>query len=122
MPLKPGLIAGPQQPSLSGPPKAKARPFRWLYAALLALTLGYLSIHEYRAHQCARRQLTRASRTRVPSGSRNPAYLIEASHGAVASENEVCSRMGVDTMKAGGNAVDAAVTTTLCIGVANMFS
>ena len=38
------------------------------------------------------------------------------------SENEICSQMGVDTMKAGGNAVDAAVSTTLCIGVVNMFS
>ncbi|EIN11894.1 gamma-glutamyltranspeptidase [Punctularia strigosozonata HHB-11173 SS5] len=53
---------------------------------------------------------------------RNPSYLIEAKHGAVATENQVCSEMGVDIMKAGGNAVDAAVASTLCIGVANMFS
>ncbi|KAI0793219.1 gamma-glutamyltranspeptidase [Abortiporus biennis] len=56
------------------------------------------------------------------SNSRNPAYLIKAKHGAVASENEICSNIGVNTLKAGGNAVDAAVSTTLCIGVANMFS
>lgn len=54
--------------------------------------------------------------------TRNPAYLIKAKHGAVASENEICSNIGVNTLKAGGNAVDAAVSTTLCIGVANMFS
>lgn len=62
------------------------------------------------------------TRLRVPSSTRNPAYLIKASRGAVASENELCSGIGVDTLKAGGNAVDAAVSTTLCIGVVNMFS
>ncbi|KAF9452369.1 gamma-glutamyltranspeptidase [Macrolepiota fuliginosa MF-IS2] len=54
--------------------------------------------------------------------ARNPAYLIKASHGAVASENELCSKMGVDVMKQGGNAVDAAISTTLCTGIVNMFS
>ncbi|KAH9935606.1 gamma-glutamyltranspeptidase [Fomitopsis serialis] len=58
----------------------------------------------------------------VPSGTRNEAYIVEATHGAVASENEVCSDIGVDILKQGGNAVDAAVSTTLCIGVLNMFS
>ena len=53
---------------------------------------------------------------------RNPAYLIKAKSGAVASENIVCSDLGVDIMKEGGNAVDAAVATTFCIGVVNMFS
>lgn len=56
------------------------------------------------------------------SPARNPAYLIRAKYGAVASENKMCSDIGVATLKAGGNAVDAAVSTTLCIGVANMFS
>ena len=54
--------------------------------------------------------------------TRNPAYLIKAKSGAVASENIQCSEIGVDVMKEGGNAVDAAVATTFCIGVVNMFS
>ncbi|KAJ3521066.1 hypothetical protein NMY22_g12468 [Coprinellus aureogranulatus] len=53
---------------------------------------------------------------------RNPAYLIKAHNGAVASENRICSELGVDVLKKGGNAVDAAVATTFCIGVVNMFS
>ena len=61
-------------------------------------------------------------RSPVPSGTRNKAYIVEATNGAVASENEICSEIGVNIMKQGGNAVDAAVSTTLCIGVLNMFS
>lgn len=53
---------------------------------------------------------------------RNPAYLIEARNGAVASENGLCSEMGVEVLKDGGNAVDAAVATTFCVGVVNLFS
>jgi hypothetical protein len=53
---------------------------------------------------------------------RNPAYLIKVKHAAVASENELCSNIGVEILKEGGNAVDAAVATTFCTGVVNMFS
>lgn len=53
---------------------------------------------------------------------RNPSYLIEAQHGAAATENQLCSVLGVNVLKDGGNAVDAAVASTLCIGVVNMFS
>ncbi|KAJ3989135.1 gamma-glutamyltranspeptidase [Lentinula detonsa] len=53
---------------------------------------------------------------------RNPSYLIEAQNGAVASENVRCSEMGVQIMKKGGNAIDAAIASCMCIGVVNMFS
>lgn len=55
-------------------------------------------------------------------GLGNPAYLIKVKHGAVASENVLCSDIGVEILKEGGNAVDAAVAATFCIGVVNMFS
>jgi gamma-glutamyltranspeptidase/glutathione hydrolase/leukotriene-C4 hydrolase len=41
----------------------------------------------------------------------------------VASEDETCSNLGVHVLRdLNGTAVDAAVTTTLCIGLLNAFS
>lgn len=37
--------------------------------------------------------------------------------GAVASENKQCSQIGIDTLRAGGNAADALVGTVFCVGV-----
>ncbi|KAG6917829.1 hypothetical protein DXG01_000889 [Tephrocybe rancida] len=56
------------------------------------------------------------------AGYRNPAYLVQATHGAVAAENKRCSDIGVQIMQEGGNAVDAAIGATFCTGVVNMFS
>ncbi|KAJ9096809.1 hypothetical protein QFC21_005080 [Naganishia friedmannii] len=53
---------------------------------------------------------------------RNEAYLVKAEKGAVASEDVDCSKMGIQVLKDGGNAVDAAISTCICIGVLNSFS
>ncbi|KAH8925019.1 hypothetical protein BT69DRAFT_1312102 [Atractiella rhizophila] len=55
-------------------------------------------------------------------GTRNPAYLFSGTHGAVSTEVDVCSNIGVEIMREGGNAVDAGIAGTLCVGVVNMFS
>lgn len=59
---------------------------------------------------------------KLPPRERNPAFLIKARNGAVATENEVCSNIGVNVLRDGGNAVDAAIASTFCIGVVSMFS
>ncbi|TVY36469.1 Glutathione hydrolase proenzyme, partial [Lachnellula subtilissima] len=40
--------------------------------------------------------------------------------GAVSSESKVCSEIGIELLKRGGNAADAMVGTTLCVGVIGM--
>jgi len=42
-------------------------------------------------------------------------------HGAVASENQLCSSIGTDLLKSGGNAADAIVGTVLCVGVIGLY-
>ncbi|KAL8950941.1 MAG: hypothetical protein Q9222_003063 [Ikaeria aurantiellina] len=41
--------------------------------------------------------------------------------GAVASESGVCTELGIDLLKLGGNAADAAVGATICVGVVGMY-
>ncbi|KAK7437861.1 hypothetical protein VKT23_018298 [Stygiomarasmius scandens] len=42
-------------------------------------------------------------------------------HGAVATEVNECSQIGVEIMKEGGNAVDAIIASTLCVGVVGAY-
>lgn len=41
--------------------------------------------------------------------------------GAVASESEICSTIGVNILRDGGNAADAMVATVLCVGTIGMY-
>lgn len=53
---------------------------------------------------------------------RNAAQHHESNKlGATASESSVCSKIGVNLLKDGGNAADALVGTVFCIGVIGMY-
>ncbi|KAK4132956.1 gamma-glutamyltranspeptidase [Trichocladium antarcticum] len=45
----------------------------------------------------------------------------KGTRGAVASESSICSKIGINTIAAGGSAADAMVATTLCVGVIGMY-
>ncbi|CAN8326436.1 unnamed protein product [Cochlearia groenlandica] len=47
---------------------------------------------------------------------------IESENGVVAADDSRCSEIGVSVLRSGGHAVDAAVATTLCVGVVNPMS
>ena len=52
----------------------------------------------------------------------NRQLLVHGRHGAVATELDICSNIGVKMLQEGGNAVDAAIASAICIGSINMFS
>lgn len=56
-----------------------------------------------------------------PSDSPAPPILEEGQLGAVASESDICSHIGIELLKLGGNAADAMVGTVACVGVVGMY-
>lgn len=47
---------------------------------------------------------------------------MKGKHGVVASENPICSEIGVNILRQEGSAVDAAIAASLCIGVTNFYA
>jgi gamma-glutamyltranspeptidase/glutathione hydrolase len=53
----------------------------------------------------------------LPFASRVVAAPVRGQHGMVASQHEIASRIGVEVMKKGGNAVDAAIAVGMALAV-----
>lgn len=72
--------------------------------------------------------LTAALGTQIAlSGSPSAYHGVHGDHkqegklGAVASEHAICTNIGIDLLKAGGNAADALVGTVFCVGTIGMY-
>ncbi|KAF6828294.1 gamma-glutamyltranspeptidase [Colletotrichum plurivorum] len=57
----------------------------------------------------------------APSVLAAPSQLDVPKLGAVASETDVCSQVGIDILKKGGNAADSMVATVFCVGTIGMY-
>ncbi|KAI5169118.1 gamma-glutamyltranspeptidase / glutathione hydrolase / leukotriene-C4 hydrolase [Pancytospora epiphaga] len=75
----------------------------------IAALLPFLIIH-----------LQRLAKTWKIDGAMNGAFKYKKF--AVSSEIALCSQLGTKIMKEGGNAMDASVSTAICIGIINSFS
>ena len=58
--------------------------------------------------------LSRVTQLTAAAASRDP---VRAKHGIVASTSQIASQVGVDVMKRGGNAIDAAIAVALALAV-----
>ncbi|KAK1498608.1 gamma-glutamyltranspeptidase [Colletotrichum tamarilloi] len=71
--------------------------------------------------------LTSAALAQLLLGITTQPALAAPSHstipklGAVASESDICSKIGTELLKKGGNAADATVGTVLCVGTVGMY-
>ncbi|PWN52928.1 gamma-glutamyltranspeptidase [Violaceomyces palustris] len=52
----------------------------------------------------------------APSQGGSPEYSLTGRHGAVATEVDVCSNIGVQLLEQGGSAADAIIGASLCVG------
>ena len=69
-------------------------------------------------------QFTRASPAWISPEYDVSGTILDPDHnklGAVASESSICTNIGIDMLKAGGNAADSLVATVFCVGVIGMY-
>jgi hypothetical protein len=88
-----------------------------LVAAFVACTITMILVLDLNRNVAAPGEGNPPFPTDLPKpkpGLRNPAYLVRGRTGAVATEAEICSDIGIDVLKDNGTATDAAIAAALC--------
>lgn len=79
---------------------------KWLMALFcLAMTIGLIAVGPW-----------------AYLAQSKPCHVAQGTGGAIASVDEIATQVGIDILKSGGNAVDAAVATAAALGVVEPFS
>jgi gamma-glutamyltranspeptidase len=93
------------------------------FVMALSVTVVVLSIENQQYQQQSTQHLSSSSSSSSTAASRSAAYAdwsafyTQSSRGIVATDVGHCSDIGRDILVRGGNAIDAAVAATLCVGV-----
>jgi gamma-glutamyltranspeptidase len=123
-------LLSPAEPAFVSPkPLDTGRPATHrIYIAVSAVIAWILLASSYRAYRPTCSHYTNLRETDIHSwsGAADPApdasHQVLARQAAVACDVPICSTMATDILRRGGSAVDAAVTTALCIGSVNSHS
>src|SRR5437016_1149416 len=83
----------------------------------LSASAGMILVLCLPAAQSLRGQAASEYRQRAESKENWPSQAVRAAKGMVASDEELGSQAGVEILKRGGNAVDAAVATAFALAV-----
>ncbi|XP_076935328.1 glutathione hydrolase 3-like [Bidens hawaiensis] len=91
----------------------------WFFISLTTIILIFVIIGDHSSPLSLRVQVGDAWKSRILINKVQSGDAVESWEAVVAADDARCSEIGVSVLRAGGHAVDAAVSVALCEGVVN---